>query len=132
MHMPVTVRFIDYIFNENIHKYCFHEWDVFQIYLFLWQTQKLSDESLLNLEKKRSKICYVACAINHTGKLICLHACLHEHDHTGLIDKPGDAICNAVLLSMLLVLLSTVKVIRYLISDSNWSWFGTCACSPLG
>ena len=140
MHMPVTVCFIDYAFNENIHKYCFHEWDVFLIYLFLWQTQKLSNESLLNLEKKETfasvisnKICYVACMINHIGKLIYPCTCLHEHDHIDLlIDKPGDAICNTVLSSMLLVLLSTVKVIRYLVNDTNWSWFWTCACSPFG
>ena len=35
------------------------------------------------------KICYVVCAINRAGKLICLHACLHEPDRAGLIDKPG-------------------------------------------
>ena len=34
------------------------------------------------------KICYVACAINRTGKLIYLHACLHEHNRAGLFDKP--------------------------------------------
>ena len=34
------------------------------------------------------KICYVACVISHAGKLICLHACLHECDHAGLIGKP--------------------------------------------
>ena len=32
-------------------------------------------------------ICYVACVINRTDKLICLHACLHERDCTDLIDK---------------------------------------------
>ena len=36
-----------------------------------------------------SKICYVASAISCTGKLICLHACLHERDRAGLIDKSG-------------------------------------------
>ena len=36
------------------------------------------------------KICYVACAINCAGKLICLRACLHECDRMGLIDKSGD------------------------------------------
>ena len=35
-----------------------------------------------------SKICYVACTISRAGKLICLHVCLHEHDHAGLTDKP--------------------------------------------
>ena len=33
------------------------------------------------------KICYVACVINRAGKLIFLHACLHEHNRTGLTDK---------------------------------------------
>ena len=33
-------------------------------------------------------ICYIACAINRVGKLICLRACLHERDHAGLTDKP--------------------------------------------
>ena len=42
-----------YAFNENIHMYCFHEWDVCLIYLFWWQTQKLSNKSLLSLEKKK-------------------------------------------------------------------------------
>ena len=52
-HVPVTVRFLDYAINENIHMYCIHEWDVFLIYLLLWQTQKLSKKSLLSLEKKK-------------------------------------------------------------------------------
>ena len=29
MHVLVTVRFPDNAFNENIHMYCFHGWDVF-------------------------------------------------------------------------------------------------------
>ena len=33
------------------------------------------------------KICYIACVISHTGKLICLHAYLNEGDHVGLTDK---------------------------------------------
>ena len=33
-HMQVTVCFANYAFNENIHIYCFHEWDVFLIHLF--------------------------------------------------------------------------------------------------
>ena len=37
-----------------------------------------------------SKICYIACPINRTGKLICLRASLHECDCTGLIDKPKE------------------------------------------
>ena len=30
----MTACFPDYAFNENIHMYCFHEWDVFLIHLF--------------------------------------------------------------------------------------------------
>ena len=61
------------------------------ILLFWWQ--KFKGKSLLSLQKKEAvacatlkfgKICYVACAINHAGKLICLH----ERDRVGLIDKP--------------------------------------------
>ena len=33
--VPVTVYFHNYVFNENIHMYCFHEWEVFLIYIFL-------------------------------------------------------------------------------------------------
>ena len=29
--------------------------------------------------------------INRAGKMIYLHVCLHEHDHTGLTDKPAKA-----------------------------------------
>ena len=66
------------------------------ILLFWWQKQKFKGKSLLSLQKKETfacatlkfgKICYVACAINHAGKLICLHAWLHEQDRVGLIDK---------------------------------------------
>ena len=61
--------------------------------LFL-MTQKLKNKSILSLEKRRNfswaifgKICYGACAINCTGKWICLCACLYKHDCVGLIDK---------------------------------------------
>ena len=61
------------------------------ILLFLWQTQKFKEKALLSLHEKRNfcllvfgKICYVACAINCAGKLICLRACLRERDHAGL------------------------------------------------
>ena len=65
-------------------------------FTFLMTDTKLRDKSLLCLQKKKetfacvifSKICYVACAINCAGKLICLRACLHERDRGGLIDKP--------------------------------------------
>ena len=73
MHMPVTVRFIDYAFNENIPKYYFHKWVVFLIYLFLSQTQKLSNKSLLNLEKKRN-----FCLCDSQQNLLC---CLHDQSH---------------------------------------------------
>ena len=55
-----------------------------------YDRQKFKDKSLLSLQKKKlaCAMCYVACVINHPGKLICLHACLHECDGTGLIDKP--------------------------------------------
>ena len=42
-HVPVTVHFPDYVFNESIHNmYCFHEWDVFLIHLFMID-QKLNN-----------------------------------------------------------------------------------------
>ena len=51
------------------------------ILLFLWQTQKFKDKSLLSFRKKETfacaifgKICYVACTINRAGKLIRLRA----------------------------------------------------------
>ena len=66
------------------------------ILIFLWQTQKLKNKSLLSDEGKKEvfagtifgNICCVACAINRAGKLICLRACLHERDRTVVIDKP--------------------------------------------
>ena len=51
-HVPVTVHFPNYAFNENMHMYCSHERDVFLIHFFLWQTQKLKNMSLLSLEIK--------------------------------------------------------------------------------
>ena len=69
------------------------------ILLFLWETQKFKDKSLLSLEKKKtfaganfSKICWNACPINCSGKFICLHAYLHEHSHVGLTDKLEETI----------------------------------------
>ena len=35
MHVPVTVRFPDHTFNEDIHISCFHEWNAFLIIPFL-------------------------------------------------------------------------------------------------
>ena len=52
IHKPVTVRFSDYAFNENIHMYCFHEWDISLIHLF-YDRQKPKSTSVLSLEKKK-------------------------------------------------------------------------------
>ena len=92
-HMPVTVYFPGYAFNENIYIYCFHKWDVFLIYLFLWHTQKLSNKSLLRVLSKKEVVqfsvkCYALCVINSAGKLICLFACLQKRNCAGLTDKP--------------------------------------------
>ena len=55
-HVPVTIRFCNYVFNENIHSmYCFNEWDVSQIHLF-YETQKLENMCLLSLEKKKKPL----------------------------------------------------------------------------
>ena len=62
---------------------------------FSYDTQRFKDKLLLSLQEKKtfactifSKIHYVACTINRTDKLICLHTCLHELNHAGLNDKP--------------------------------------------
>ena len=84
MHVPVTVRFLDYVFNE-IHTYVlFSRMGCFPDAPFLWQTQKLKNSSLLSLAQFS-----VLCAINRAGQLICLLASLHERDRAGLIDKPA-------------------------------------------
>ena len=64
-------------------------------FTFLMTDTKIKGQvSFEPLEKKKlacaifDKICYVACAINRAGKLICMRACLHERDRAGLIDKP--------------------------------------------
>ena len=91
MHVPMTFHFLDLAFNENIHIYCFHQWDVFLIHLF-YDMQNFN-MSLLSLKEKRnfgtifSKTCYAACTINHPGQLICLLASLHKHNGAGVIDK---------------------------------------------
>ena len=89
--VPVTVYFHNYVFNENIHMYCFHEWEVFLIYIFLWHTKT---KEQVSFEKERKLLSaqflvkfVVTCAINHIGKLIPLHACLHERNRSGLIGK---------------------------------------------
>ena len=94
-HVPVTVGFPDYAFNENMHDVLLSRMGCFPDTLFLWQTQKLKNTSLLSLKKKKGtfacaifgKICYVACVINRAGQLICLHASLHERNRAGLIYK---------------------------------------------
>ena len=60
------------------------------------QTKKLRTSLFWVFRKKETFACaifnktsYVAWVINHAGKLICLHACLHECNHVGLIDKVG-------------------------------------------
>ena len=37
------------------------------------------------------KICYIACAINRAGKLICPRTCLHQRNRADLIDKLDDS-----------------------------------------
>ena len=44
------------------------------------------------------KISYVDYTINYAGKLICLCACLHKHDHAGLIEKPANGHFEAITL----------------------------------
>ena len=52
MHVPVTVRFLDYVFNE-IHTYVlFSRMGCFPDTPFLWQTLKLMNMSHLSFEKK--------------------------------------------------------------------------------
>ena len=64
-------------------------------FTFLMTDTKIQGQvSFKSSEKKkplpaRFSIKFVASTINRTGKLICLHACLHEHDCMGLVDKPA-------------------------------------------
>ena len=53
MHVPVKVHFPDYVFNENIHMYCFHKWDVFLIHLFMTDTKLKEHISFESSEKKK-------------------------------------------------------------------------------
>ena len=86
--VPVTVYFHNYVFNENIHMYCFHEWEVFLIYIFLWHIFFLSLEKGRKLLSAQFLVKFVVtCVNNHIGKLIPLHACLHERNRSGLIGK---------------------------------------------
>ena len=86
--VPVTIRFPDYAFNENIHNmYCFQEWYVSLIHFFMTDTKNKEHVSFESWEK----ICYVAFAINHAGQLIFLRnsTSLHERYCAGLIDNPS-------------------------------------------
>ena len=51
--MPVTVHFPDYDFNENIHIYCFHEWDVFLIHVFYDRHKNQRTGLIESSEKKK-------------------------------------------------------------------------------
>ena len=73
--------------KEGVHYvhnlYCFHEWDVFLIDLFMIDTKIKKHISL-------ESWVFAACTINLGGQLICLHAnSLHECNWVGLIDKPA-------------------------------------------
>ena len=100
MHMPVTIHFPNYAFSEHIHMSYFQKWNVFLIKPFSYGRHKNLRVGLpwvlANKETFAStifsEICYVACAINCTSKLICLHACLHECNCVCLIDKPVKAL----------------------------------------
>ena len=69
---------------------------MFSWYTFSYDRHKNWVTSLFRVLRKRKllpawfsvKICCVACAINRTGKLIYLCACLHEHNCAGLYHKP--------------------------------------------
>ena len=75
-------------------------------FTFLMIDAKIKEQvSFESWEKKEtfgstifSKMYCVACAINHAGKLICQHTCLHERDRAGLIDKPVQTACLSKLL----------------------------------
>ena len=93
--MPVTVHFPDYDFNENIHIYCFHEWDVFLIHVFYDRHKNQRTGLIESSEKKETfacaifvNICYVACMINRAGQLIDQLTSLSIY-RAGLIDKPA-------------------------------------------
>ena len=91
MHVPVSVRFPDNAFNENMHMYCFHLWDVFLIYL-LWQTQESIEQIFFDSWEKNKllpaqfSVKFIMLPARY--KLTCLHACQHNCDCAGLIDNP--------------------------------------------
>ena len=52
-HVPVTVRFPNYAFNENIHMYCFYKWYVsWYSFLFMTDTKIKECVSFESWEKK--------------------------------------------------------------------------------
>ena len=78
MHVPVSVRFPDNAFNENMHMYCFHIWDFFPDIPFMTDTEIYRANLFWFLRKKEtfactvfSEIYYVTCTIQ-----IDLPACL--------------------------------------------------------
>ena len=75
IHKPVTVRFSDYAFNENIHMYCFHEWDISLIHLF-YDRQKPKSTSVLSLERFSVKFVILpARSIMLANRFACVPAC---------------------------------------------------------
>ena len=78
----------------NTYISCFHVWNAFLIIPFLVTGTGLLWVSFESGRKQTftwaicSKICCIACMINHAGKLIYLCACLHKQDCAGLLDKP--------------------------------------------
>ena len=59
MTSPVTVYFPNYAFNENIVMYCYHQWDVFLIYLFLRHTQIKEQVSFESWEQINFCLCHI-------------------------------------------------------------------------
>ena len=70
--VPVTVYFHNYVFNENIRMYCFHEWEVFLIYIFLWHTKTKEQVPFESWERKKTFVCTIF------GK-ICCYLCDQSH-----------------------------------------------------
>ena len=79
MHVPVTICFPDYAFNEYAHISFFQKWFFFKILLLktdhMDRHKNLRISLLWVLRKKETlaraifgKICYVACMINCAGK----------------------------------------------------------------
>ena len=62
--------------------------ECFPDYTFFMADTKIQEQALVCAIFSKT---YVACAINHAGKLICLRACLRERNCSGLIDQPEQA-----------------------------------------